>query len=43
MRSALQLQLDHIADRRLLPPWARLGLRARRASELARLLPRVIR
>ena len=43
MRAPLQLQLDHIADRRLLPPWARLALRARRAGELARLLPRLIR
>ncbi len=43
MRSAFQLQLDHVADRRLLPAWARLSLRARRAADLARLLPRLIR
>ncbi|NTU80767.1 MAG: DUF4838 domain-containing protein, partial [Chloroflexales bacterium] len=43
LRAAFQLQLDHIADRRLLPPWARLGLRARRAGDLAKLLPRLIR
>lgn len=43
LRSAFQLQLDQIADRRLLPPWARLGLRARRAGDLAKLLPRLIR
>lgn len=43
MRAAFQLQLDYIADRRLLPPLARLGLRARRAGDLARLLPRLIR
>ncbi|NWF81973.1 MAG: DUF4838 domain-containing protein [Chloroflexi bacterium] len=35
LRAALQLQLDHIADRRLLAPLARLGLRARRAGTLA--------
>ena len=43
LRAAFQLQLDHIADRRLLAPWARLGLRARRAADLAKLLPWLIR
>jgi hypothetical protein len=43
LRAPFQLQLDHIADRFLLAPWGRLGLRARRAGDLARLLPRLIR
>lgn len=36
LRVALQLQLDHIADRHLLAPWHRLSLRVRRAAALAR-------
>jgi hypothetical protein len=43
LRAPFQLQLDHIADRFLLAPWGRLGLRARRAGDLARILPRLIR
>ncbi|MFV9503009.1 MAG: DUF4838 domain-containing protein [Oscillochloridaceae bacterium umkhey_bin13] len=43
LRAALQLQIDHQADQHWLKPWARLGLRARRAGDLARLLPGLIR
>jgi hypothetical protein len=43
LRAPFQLQLDHIADRYLLPPLSRLGLRARRAGDLARILPRLLR
>ncbi|GAB4442703.1 MAG: DUF4838 domain-containing protein [Chloroflexi bacterium OHK40] len=35
-RAPFQLQLDHIADRHLLTPLARFGLRVRRAGDLAR-------
>jgi hypothetical protein len=42
LRAPFQLQLDHIADR-VLSPLGRLGLRARRAGDLARILPRLIR
>ncbi|MBP1467005.1 DUF4838 domain-containing protein [Candidatus Chloroploca sp. M-50] len=43
LRTIFQLHLDHIADLHLLKPWHRLGLRARRASDLALMLSRVIR
>jgi len=43
LRAPFQLQLDHIADRALLSPLARLRLRARRAGDLAKLLPRLMR
>ena len=43
LRTLFQLQLDHLADRHLLRPWARLGLRVRRAGALARLLPWLLR
>lgn len=43
LRAPFQLQIDHVADRFLLSPLARLGLRARRAGDLARILPRLIR
>ncbi len=43
LRAVFQLQLDHLADRYLLTPWGRLGLRARRAGDLLRLLPHLLR
>lgn len=43
LRAPFQLQLDHIADKFLLPLWGRLGLRVRRAGDLARILPHLIR
>ncbi|MBX0327246.1 DUF4838 domain-containing protein, partial [Oscillochloris sp. ZM17-4] len=38
LRVAFQLHLDHIADRRLGPPWRRAALRARRAADARALL-----
>jgi hypothetical protein len=43
LRTLFQLQLDQVADRHLLGPLQRLTLRARRASLLTRLLPRLLR
>lgn len=43
LRTLFQLQLDQIADRHLLSPLQRLTLRARRASLLTQLLPRLLR
>ncbi|WP_217352425.1 DUF4838 domain-containing protein [Candidatus Viridilinea mediisalina] len=42
LRAALQLQLDQIADQRIHNPFARLGLRARRAKDLVKLLPGMV-
>jgi hypothetical protein len=42
LRAPFQLQIDHIADRALLSPLGRIGLRARRAGDLARILPRLL-
>lgn len=38
LRAALQLHLDQIADQQILSPFARLGLRTRRAGDLVKLL-----
>jgi hypothetical protein len=43
LRAPFQLQLDHVADRLLLSPLARLALRARRAGDLAKILPGLMR
>ncbi|RRR75698.1 MAG: DUF4838 domain-containing protein [Candidatus Viridilinea halotolerans] len=43
LRAALQLHLDQIADQQIHNPLGRLGLRARRAGDLAKLLPGMLR
>jgi hypothetical protein len=43
LMAPFQLQIDHVADKYLLSPLARLGLRARRAGDFARILPRLIK